>query len=113
MIKLYNYGAFNQGGFLFVEDILTMQQFKKYTVDDVKHVVLTNEKRRFFMEEDRLTGKLKIRANQGHTVQVKWFYVLSAIYKATFTIKRLDIFTTFSVTSTKICSIFHILFQEG
>jgi hypothetical protein len=42
----------------------------------VRFIVLnsTFNKQRFYMEEDKETGKMKIRANQGHSVQVKLLY---------------------------------------
>ncbi|CAC5401248.1 PARP7S [Mytilus coruscus] len=58
------------GGFLYVEDILKKQKnLCDYDLEDVKRVVETNDKQRFHMEWDRETGKLKIRANQGHTIE--------------------------------------------
>jgi hypothetical protein len=58
------------GGFLYVDEILGKPRFKKYTVDDVKSVVESNEKQRFYMETDADSGRFKIRANQGHTLEV-------------------------------------------
>ncbi|ELU16414.1 hypothetical protein CAPTEDRAFT_138742 [Capitella teleta] len=58
------------GGFLSAEDILSFSSIrsKGFTEADLRRVVETNDKKRFFMEEHN--GKLHIRANQGHSVQV-------------------------------------------
>ncbi|XP_072102161.1 tRNA 2'-phosphotransferase 1-like isoform X4 [Mobula birostris] len=58
-------------GFLPVDAILRHPQFRRYTVQDVQRVVDTNDKRRFTLHTDPATGSLKIRANQGHTLQVE------------------------------------------
>ncbi|KAI0223186.1 tRNA 2'-phosphotransferase 1, partial [Lamellibrachia satsuma] len=58
------------GGFIYVDDLLRQPQLKHYTVNDITRVVATNDKKRYFMEPDLETGRLKIRANQGHTLQV-------------------------------------------
>ncbi|KAL8590091.1 hypothetical protein ACOMHN_034322 [Nucella lapillus] len=62
--------TFLPGAFLYVDDILKKPQFSNDTVDDVKAVVSTNDKQRFHLETDEDTGRLKIRANQGHSLQV-------------------------------------------
>lgn len=58
-------------GFLFVEDILSHPQFRSYSLDDVKRVVEKNDKQRFKLQPHPENGRLQIRANQGHSVQVK------------------------------------------
>lgn len=58
-------------GFLFVEEILSHPQFCSYSLDDVKSVVETNDKQRFRLQPHPENGRLQIRANQGHSVQVK------------------------------------------
>jgi RNA:NAD 2'-phosphotransferase (TPT1/KptA family) len=45
-----------------------------YNLEDIQRIVKSNDKQRFFMEEDKETGKMKIRANQGHSLQVKLLY---------------------------------------
>lgn len=59
-----------QGGFIYVDDLLRQPQLSRYTINDITRVVDTNDKKRYFMEPDSETGRLKIRANQGHTMQV-------------------------------------------
>ncbi|XP_056020547.1 uncharacterized protein LOC125649502 isoform X2 [Ostrea edulis] len=56
------------GGYLWVDDILRRNEYRHFTVEDVRHVVTTNDKQRFHLEEDQ--GHLKIRANQGHSLEV-------------------------------------------
>lgn len=55
-------------GYVLWNDIVKLQQFNKYTIEDVKHVVDTNDKKRFSLKEE--DGKFYIRANQGHSQQV-------------------------------------------
>lgn len=58
-------------GFIFLEDLLAHPQFRSYSVDDVKRVVETNDKQRFKLQPHSENGRLQIRANQGHSVQVE------------------------------------------
>ena len=53
-----------------MDELLRLPQLSRYTIDDITRVVDTNDKKRYFMEPDSETGRLKIRANQGHTMQV-------------------------------------------
>ncbi|XP_058505319.1 tRNA 2'-phosphotransferase 1 [Solea solea] len=57
-------------GFLFVEELLAHPQFHPYSVEDVEKVVTTNDKQRFKLRSHPEDGRLQIRANQGHSVQV-------------------------------------------
>ncbi|XP_063418758.1 uncharacterized protein LOC134701538 [Mytilus trossulus] len=60
------------GGFLYVDEILKKQNnLRDYNLEDVKRIVETNDKKRFHMEPDKETGKMKIRANQGHSIEVQ------------------------------------------
>uniref|UniRef100_A0A1A7YB65 2'-phosphotransferase n=2 Tax=Iconisemion striatum TaxID=60296 RepID=A0A1A7YB65_9TELE len=76
MSYVLRHGARNMGlhmgtdGFLFVEDLLAHSQFCSYTLEDVKRVVATNDKQRFKLLSHPEDGRLQIRANQGHSVQV-------------------------------------------
>ncbi|XP_078315938.1 uncharacterized protein LOC111128435 isoform X2 [Crassostrea virginica] len=58
------------GGFLWVDDILGRNEYKAFTFDHIKHVVDTNDKKRFSLVKDESTGSYKIRANQGHSLEV-------------------------------------------
>lgn len=60
-----------EGGFLFVEDLLKHRDFSGVTEEQIQCIVDTNDKKRFTLEIDRDTGKLKICANQGHSLQVE------------------------------------------
>ncbi|CAK6964583.1 tRNA 2'-phosphotransferase 1 [Scomber scombrus] len=57
-------------GFLFVEDLLAHPQFRSYSMEDVERVVAANDKQRFKLCSHPEDGRLQIRANQGHSVQV-------------------------------------------
>jgi 2'-phosphotransferase len=58
----------SEDGYVLWDDISKMEQFKQYTLSDVKYVVNTNDKKRFGIKEEN--GKLYIRANQGHSHEV-------------------------------------------
>lgn len=72
MVLFCQYGLpfFCTDGFVFVEDLLQQEQLQGYSEADVVRVVETNDKQRFKLEVDERTKKLKVRANQGHTVEV-------------------------------------------
>ncbi|XP_028314536.1 tRNA 2'-phosphotransferase 1 isoform X1 [Gouania willdenowi] len=57
-------------GFLFVEELLAHPQFRSYSQEDVERVTATNNKQRFKIRSHPEDGRLQIRANQGHSVQV-------------------------------------------
>lgn len=58
-------------GFISLKDLLAHPQFHSYSVDDVKRVVETNDKKRFKLQPHPGSGELQIRANQGHSVEVE------------------------------------------
>ncbi|XP_058877932.1 tRNA 2'-phosphotransferase 1-like [Acipenser ruthenus] len=58
-------------GFLCVDDLLAHPRFRSYSLDDVQRVVATNDKQRFKLRPHPEDGRLQIRANQGHSVQVE------------------------------------------
>lgn len=62
-------------GFIFVDDLLKLRQFQRYSEDDVKKVVADNDKKRFALRNDPATDRLQIRANQGHTLEVSIFTI--------------------------------------
>ena len=55
-------------GYLAVDDIQALGQFKRYLLDDFKYITNTNDKKRFAMKEEN--SKWYIRANQGHSASV-------------------------------------------
>ncbi|XP_058877364.1 tRNA 2'-phosphotransferase 1-like [Acipenser ruthenus] len=57
-------------GFLCVDDLLAHPRFRSYSLDDVQRVVATNDKQRFKLRPHPEDGRLQIRANQGHSVQL-------------------------------------------
>lgn len=58
------------GGFIYVDDLLNYNDLRGYSPEDVRRVVAENDKKRFYLAEDPETGRLKVRANQGHTFEV-------------------------------------------
>ncbi|XP_062503092.1 tRNA 2'-phosphotransferase 1-like [Corticium candelabrum] len=60
----------DEGGFAFVDDILARPHLKRFTFTDVERVVADNDKQRFSLIIDKDTGRSKIRANQGHTLEI-------------------------------------------
>ncbi|XP_067400128.1 tRNA 2'-phosphotransferase 1 isoform X2 [Emydura macquarii macquarii] len=57
-------------GFVDVAALLSLPRFAGVSVADVRHVVETNEKRRFALRPHPIDGRLQIRANQGHSLRV-------------------------------------------
>ena len=55
-------------GFVLIDDVLKLEEFKNYNFDDITKVVETNDKKRFDLKEDN--GVHYIRANQGHSHEV-------------------------------------------
>ena len=53
-----------------MEDLLRHPQFRSYSLADVERVVATNEKKRYKLLPHPENGRLQIRANQGHTLEV-------------------------------------------
>lgn len=59
-------------GFVFVRDLLRVKSLGgRYTEEDVQKVVKENDKQRFQVKVDPESQKLMVKANQGHTVQVR------------------------------------------
>ncbi|XP_063236861.1 tRNA 2'-phosphotransferase 1 isoform X2 [Bacillus rossius redtenbacheri] len=60
----------SEEGFVDVSTLLQHRSFcGRFVVDDIKRVVAENDKQRFTLVEDASTGKLRIRANQGHSIK--------------------------------------------
>jgi 2'-phosphotransferase len=59
------------GGFVDVADIEQHRGFRgKVTVSDIQRVVAENNKQRFTLRTHPVSGKLQIKANQGHSINV-------------------------------------------
>ncbi|RHZ78256.1 hypothetical protein Glove_166g287 [Diversispora epigaea] len=56
-------------GFVKLNDLLKLQQFKGKSVEDIQFVVENNDKQRFSLKTEN--SELYIRANQGHSIEVK------------------------------------------
>lgn len=72
---ILRHGASKEGlqmseGFVFVDELLKLRQFKRYSENEVRKVVDENDKKRFALRLDPVTNRLQIRANQGHTIEV-------------------------------------------
>ena len=60
---------FQSDGYVYVDEVLAHPSFAgKYTMDDVRECVDTNDKKRFGLKTDEKTGKEMIRAHQGHSI---------------------------------------------
>ncbi len=57
-------------GFIPVQTLLSLPEFRNCTLADIQRVVSTNSKQRFALKNDPKTSQLLIRANQGHSLQV-------------------------------------------
>ena len=53
-----------------MDDVLQQRGLQQFTEADVRRVVEENDKQRFQLVFDPESNRLKIRANQGHTVEV-------------------------------------------
>jgi len=64
-----------------VTDIEQHRRFRgRFTVADVQRVVAENNKQRFTLRTHPVSGKLQIKANQGHSIEVS-DTVLNAVTK--------------------------------
>ncbi|CAI9559245.1 unnamed protein product, partial [Staurois parvus] len=57
-------------GFVPVSSLLSLPQFRSFSLNDIERVVRSNDKQRFMLRSSEPEGKLEIRANQGHSLQV-------------------------------------------
>ncbi|KAI6646339.1 tRNA 2'-phosphotransferase 1 [Oopsacas minuta] len=58
------------GGYIYLDELMSLPKFKKYSIAQVKAVVALNDKQRFSIRTDPTTELLQIRANQGHSIKV-------------------------------------------
>lgn len=63
-----------------MDDILGRNEYKAFTFDHIKHVVDTNDKKRFSLVKDESTGSYKIRANQGHSLEVTTYSLIKLLF---------------------------------
>lgn len=57
-------------GFVPVSALLSLPQFRSFSLSDIERVVGSNDKQRFMLRSLEPEKKLEIRANQGHSLQV-------------------------------------------
>ncbi|CAG2252982.1 TPT1 [Mytilus edulis] len=66
----YNYDV-QSDGYLFVDEILSCQPgLKGYSDEDICRVVRFDDNKRFRLSTDDITGRLKIKANHGHSIPI-------------------------------------------
>ncbi|KAI5814679.1 KptA family-domain-containing protein [Pyronema omphalodes] len=60
-------------GYALVEDLLSLNKYKSQhlTFSKLQHLVSSNDKQRYSLLQETETGKWYIRANQGHSIDVK------------------------------------------
>lgn len=58
-------------GFVPVSSLLSLPQFRPFSLNDIELIVRSNDKQRFTLRSSEPEGKLEIRANQGHSLQVE------------------------------------------
>lgn len=63
----------SDGGYIDVSAVLQLPTFHRsgYTESDIVHAVETNDKQRFALRNSPETGRLQIRANQGHSIEIR------------------------------------------
>jgi len=64
---------------MFVEDVLKYKDLNYYSEQDVERIVQNSSRQRFQTVVDEATWKLKVRANQGHTLEVR-----TVLYRSTY-----------------------------
>src|SRR5687767_3484989 len=73
LTKILRHQAVNMGfaigtdGYIKVQDLLDHRDFRGYSMQDVKRIVESNDKKRFELNEEK--GALLIRAAQGHSMK--------------------------------------------
>ena len=56
-------------GYVYIEDLLKHDSFKNVSYETIKEIVDKNNKKRFALETEK-NGKVKIKACQGHSIEV-------------------------------------------
>lgn len=67
----------NDDGYVDLESILQLKQFRSYSISDITRIVENNDKKRFSLRETN--DKLQIRANQGHSIPLSEENLLSLL----------------------------------
>lgn len=68
LFKIWN--CFSSEGYINVNDILKHKKLcNKYTVQDIRRIVESNDKQRFKLRHNKVDNILQIKANQGHSLQ--------------------------------------------
>ncbi|PAA56265.1 hypothetical protein BOX15_Mlig027782g1, partial [Macrostomum lignano] len=62
---------FADGGYLHLDEMLAHSEFADVNVDDIRRVIDANDKKRFELRSDPSTGRLQVRATQGHSMKVE------------------------------------------
>ena len=65
---------------MYIDEILKQPQFSTFSIHDVDCVVSTSNKIRFHIDKEPESGRLKIRANQGHSLKVCMFYLCAWVF---------------------------------
>lgn len=60
----------NSEGFANLDAVLKHKSFIKWTVKDVETLIEKHDRKRFTMDTDDVTGKLRIKANDFHSMDV-------------------------------------------
>ncbi|KAG8182996.1 hypothetical protein JTE90_027481 [Oedothorax gibbosus] len=63
--------TFDDGGFIDVDKILKLNQFRDYNESNILKIVAENDKKRFSVRYKNNGDRLQVRANQGHTIPVE------------------------------------------
>ncbi|CAE1257683.1 TRPT1 [Acanthosepion pharaonis] len=63
--------AMDSNGYVYVDDLLKLGRFTGVTANDIKRIVKENDKQRFSLITEDGTQKLKVRANQGHSLKME------------------------------------------
>ena len=61
---------FSSEGYINVNDILKHKKLgHKYTIQDIRRIVESNDKQRFKLKHNKIDNTLQIKANQGHSLR--------------------------------------------
>ena len=72
---IYCYRFCLLGGYIFIDEMMALPKFKRYSLEQVKSAVDSSDKQRFSIKPHPVTGSLMIRANQGHSIKVIYLQI--------------------------------------